>query len=87
MKLLILYHPDNEFATSVENFAKECSKHTTKVVETISLETLEGARLVDVYALVEYPSILVLRDDGQMVKLWQGPDLPLVSEVIGELNN
>ena len=86
MKLVILYHPSSEFSTMVENFAIECSSHTSKVVDSLSLETLEGANLAKLYDIVDYPSILIIREDGQLVKHWQGSNLPLIDEVIGNLN-
>lgn len=87
MKLRILYHPNDERSTEVENFVDECKRVSSKDIELISLETPEGASVGDVYGVVNYPALLVVRDDGQLNKGWQGPSLPSVNEVVGYLNN
>ena len=40
--------------------------------ERINSDSSDGASLVELYDAVAYPAVLVLRDDGQMVKMWQG---------------
>jgi hypothetical protein len=32
---------------------------------------------------VQYPAVIVLKDDGQMQSMWQGEQLPLMREVAG----
>ena len=85
--MLILYHPVGEFSTMVENFANDCKQKTNREVELISLETPEGALLASVYGLVDYPCELIIRDDGQLAKHWEGSTLPLYDEVMGYLNS
>jgi hypothetical protein len=87
MKLCILYHPNDEHSTQTEHFAEECKRVSSEPVELISLETAEGANLASVYDIVGYPAMLVLRDDGQLNKGWQGAQFPTVEEVVGYLNN
>jgi len=36
---------------------------------------------------MDYPATLVVMDNGQLVKDWQGKMLPIVDEVIGYLNS
>lgn len=86
MKLLILYHPDSEYSTSVEGYVKEFDAKTTRSVELVSVDTKDGASLASLYDVVDYPAILVTREDGQLVKFWQGSIFPLVDEVVGYLN-
>jgi thioredoxin-like negative regulator of GroEL len=87
MKLLIIYHPNSEFSTAVENFASECKRKTSKKVELVSLESPDGASIASVYDLMAYPAIIILREDGQLVKDWQGGSLPTKDEVLGYLNS
>jgi hypothetical protein len=86
MKLLILYHPEGEFSTMVENFVEDCKKKTTQPIELVSLETAEGASLASVYGLDDYPCAMIIREDGQLVKHWEGSTLPLFDEIMGYLN-
>jgi hypothetical protein len=37
--------------------------------------------MASLYDVVQYPSIMVVRDDGGIVRAWQGDVLPLMNEV------
>ena len=41
--------------------------------------------MATLYGIMRYPSVLVTRDDGQVIKDWQGEHLPLMSELAGYL--
>ncbi|GAC1392471.1 MAG: hypothetical protein NVSMB46_08460 [Candidatus Saccharimonadales bacterium] len=86
MNLTIIYHPQSEFARSVEEFEHDMKNRTAAKIELVSLETKEGAAVASLYDIMQYPAILALRDDRQLVKSWQGPILPLLDEVRGYLN-
>ncbi len=86
MKLLIIYHTKDENTTPVEDFADSFKRRTNVTVEMASLETREGASLAALYDAVSYPAILVLRDDGQLIKDWQGNSFPGIDEVMGYLS-
>jgi len=87
MKLIILYHEKDENSTPVERFVEECKKHTKEEVNLLSIETKEGAETSTIYGVMDYPATLVVMDNGQLVKDWQGKMLPIVDEVIGYLNS
>ena len=87
MKLRILYHQNDEYSTKVENFVEECKKESSQDIDLVSLETPEGASIASIYDITDYPAILVLRDDGQLNRGWQGPNFPTIDEVIGYLNS
>ena len=87
MKLVILYHPNDEFSTETETYVEECKKRTNKGVEVLSLDSQPGAVMADLYGLVDQPCVVVVRDDGQLMKAWQGKTLPIYDEVMGYLNN
>ncbi len=81
MKAVIIYHPDSESARKVEEFVYEFEKRTGHTMDLISLETQEGAELARVYDVVRYPAILTIRDNGELLKNWEGEELPLINEV------
>jgi hypothetical protein len=87
MKLQILYHPNSEHSTFVERYAQQMRESSNGEVELVSLETNEGSSLGLTYAIVQYPAILVIRDDGQLYKHWEGSEYPQVDEVIGYLKS
>ena len=81
MKVVILYHPHSDHARNVETFARDFSKQTNKNIELVSLESRDGAATASLYDVVQYPAILALDNAGSMLRLWQGPILPLMNEL------
>jgi len=85
MKAIALYHPNGEHSTSVEEFTKNLKTRSGLDIELVSLETKEGSYKAQVYGVTDYPAVIVLTDDGNMQKLWQGSQLPLLDEVASYL--
>ena len=85
MKTIVLYRPNSEYARSVDEFVHEFNARSggSKTLEVVSIDSREGARLAELYGIVQYPAILVLQGDGFMQKSWEGGILPLVDEVMG----
>lgn len=81
MKVVILYHPQSDHYRTVEEFARDLHKQKGKKVDLVSLETREGAATASLYDIVEYPAVLAIREDGQLLKNWEGAMLPLMDEV------
>lgn len=85
MKAVMLYKPDSEAARKVEDFARDFERTQHKPIQALSLETREGADMARLYDMVQNPSILVIRDDGQLLKFWQGDQFPLMNELASYL--
>jgi hypothetical protein len=82
MNVVILYHPNQEFAGLAQDFKRDFeSRHQDKKVELVSLESVAGAEMAKLYDVMRYPAILVMRDDGALQKLWQDQPFPLFDEV------
>ena len=82
MKVFILYHPDSEHARMVEEFVKSYRSLIGKNVQLMSLEEREGAYYAKTYDVVQYPAILVIQDDGQVNKRFEGLPLPLINDMM-----
>lgn len=85
MKAIALYRPKSEFARMVEEYARDFERQRGQTIELVSLDTVEGADMARLYGIVQYPALLVIRDDGQLLKEWQGERLPLMDEVASYL--
>lgn len=85
MKVLILYRPNSEHATSVETFVRDFEhRHDLgKKLELISVNTRDGSATAALYDIWAFPSVLAVADDGRMINVWQGQPLPLMDEVAG----
>jgi hypothetical protein len=49
--------------------------------ESLSPDEPEGESLCRAYDVVEYPTILAMNDDGKMLQMWRGRDLPRIDDV------
>ncbi len=85
MKVSILYHPQSDHSRIVEEFARDFKYQKLKDIELISLETKQGSNLAELYDLVNYPVVIVIKDDDQLINEWQGMPLPLMDEVASYL--
>jgi hypothetical protein len=82
MKVLLVYRPNSEYATHVEEFVREFEhRDSSRHVELIDVDSKEGINIVSLYDIVQYPALLVLTDDGKMVQMWTGTELPLMDEL------
>ena len=82
MKLLVLYKEGSEHRRKVEDFIREFrSGHPDAKIETEDVDRREGMAMASLYDVVRYPTVLALRDDGSVLQMWEGEELPLMDEV------
>lgn len=82
MRLVILYHPASEHEGRVQDYVREyTSLHPDARFDLLSLETREGADTATLYDVTNYPAILVVSDDGQLLQFWQDEQLPLMQDL------
>lgn len=88
MKVLILYRPNSEHGRQIEEFIHEYqARHQPDHLEVLSLDTREGSATATLYDIMQYPAILVLQTDGNVQKVWEGDQLPLMDEVAAYATN
>ena len=83
MKVLILYRPNSEHATTVETFVRDL-QHQHDLgdrIETMSVDTREGSATAALYDIWQFPAILALADEGRVLNIWLGEQMPLMDEV------
>lgn len=85
MKAIILYHPNSEYARTIEEYVRDFTRVNSMKIDLLSLETREGAAEATLYDIVSYPALMVLDDSGHLHKVWQGASMPLMNEVAGYL--
>ena len=82
MRLIILYRPNSEHSRKIEEFIHEYqSRYRAKNIEVQDVDSREGIATATLYDVMDYPAILALEGDGAPQKVWQGSELPLMSEV------
>jgi hypothetical protein len=87
MKIVILYKPVSELASSVESYAKEFERETGQSINLLNSESHEGIALAGVHDIVRQPVLLVLQDNSELVEVWQERDSwPTMSQLSAYLN-
>jgi hypothetical protein len=84
MKLLVFYRPDSEHARQVEEFLRDLQRQhdiDTQHLDILDVDSREGMAMASLYDVVMYPSIVVVADDGSMIRSWAGEQLPLMNEI------
>jgi len=56
--------------------------HPDVRLEIDNVDSREGTAMASLYDVVQYPAILVLREDGTLLKSWEGDTFPLMDEVV-----
>jgi hypothetical protein len=91
MKVLILYRPNSEHATTVETYVRDFEHiHDigSKDIELVSVDTRDGAATASLYDIWSFPAILAVDMDGRVMNVWQGSDtMPLMDEVAGYIRS
>lgn len=67
-------------------YATDFERQRGKTIELMSLDSVEGAEKANLYGIMQYPALLALRDDGQLMRDWQGERFPLMDEVAAYFN-
>lgn len=56
----------------------------SQTVELIDVDTLAGAAAAELYGAMDYPTLIIARDTGELVNQWQGINtFPLMNELAG----
>lgn len=82
MKVLVLYRPKSEHGRAVETFIRDYkSQHADARLEVLDIDSRDGSAMASLYDVMQYPAVLALRDDGSILRSWEGDMLPVMNEV------
>lgn len=84
MKVVVLYRPDSEHGRAVEDFMRDYQmRYGPTKFEVMNIDGREGGAMASLYDVQQYPAILAMREDGQLLHSWEGGEMPLMDEVAG----
>ena len=75
MKLLALYRPDSEHSRAVETFIRDFRyqhEGLSNQLEVLDIDSREGVAMAGLYDIMEHPALIVIGDDGSLVREWTG---------------
>ena len=86
MKTYLVYRFANaEQRIKAENFLRDIGAVVRPQIIEVDTDTPEGSQRAQLYQIYDYPAILITRDDGQLVQLYQ-QKWPLLSEIRHQMN-
>lgn len=80
MRVLCIYKDNQDYTRSVDEWLENFRRQTGREIETMNPD--ENTGFCKTYDVVEYPTILALGGQGEVVASWRGKELPLVNEVL-----
>lgn len=81
MKVVVLYRPNSEHGRDVETFIHDFQDRHQGKLEALNVDSREGNATATLYDVMQYPAILALREDGTLLRSWEGNELPMMDEV------
>jgi len=81
MRVVVVFKDRTDTTRDVETFLRDFTHQTGHELESLDPESMAGIDFCRAYDIVEYPSVIALTDEGQMLNLWRGIPLPTISEV------
>jgi len=81
MKVMIFYRDASEHGRSVREFLRAFKRQIGRDLEEVNPDTPSGGQLCQLYDIVEYPTLVAVDDQGQLLQQWRGLPLPLISEI------
>lgn len=81
MRLVCVWREGEDYSRMMEEWISELERRTGSEVESISPDGRDGVGFCQTYDIVEYPTILALNNDGAVLNMWRGRELPTFDEV------
>ena len=81
MRVVVIWRDESDYARSVIEWLHDCGRRIGETPESLSPDEPEGESLCTAYDVVEYPTILALGDQGQLLQMWRGKELPRIDDV------
>lgn len=82
MKVAILFRSQSEQERLVLEFERDFNRQTGRHISMHDINTRDGWAMAQLYDVTQYPAVVATEDDGRMLQLWQGENLPLLNEVM-----
>ena len=81
MRVFCLYRPNSETERSVIELNAELRRRINTELELISVDTVEGDRLAQVYDIFQFPAVVATDSGGVLQRSWTDGNLPLINEL------
>lgn len=80
MRVVCIFRDNEDYTRSVTDWLENFRRQTGKTIETMNPD--ENTDFCVTYDIVEYPTIIALGNNGEVLAMWRGRNLPLMNEVL-----
>ena len=80
MRIICIFRDNQDYTRSVTDWLEDFRRQTGREIETMNPD--ENNSFYETYDIVEYPTIIALGDNGEVMSMWRGRNLPLINEVL-----
>ena len=80
MRVICIYRENEDYTRTVTDWLEDFRRQTGHEIETMNPDL--NSHFCEVYDIVEYPSIIALDNNGSVLALWRGRNMPLINEVL-----
>ena len=80
MRVICIFRDSQDYTRSVTDWLEDFRRQTGREIETMNPD--ENTSFCETYDIVEYPTIMALGDNGEVMSMWRGRNLPLINEVL-----
>lgn len=77
----MIYREASDHGQAVREFLRDFEHVTRSKLEEYSPDTRDGAHICELYDVVEYPTIVATKENGELRNMWRGVPLPTIGEV------
>ncbi len=81
MRIVVVVKRQSEYFREADEWQLEFGRETGNVVEIMDPETIEGEIFASARDIMQYPCVVVLGAEGEVVKKWSGSPLPQFDQV------
>lgn len=81
MRVIVLTKDRTDYARDVETYLNDFKRVTNRELEVLDPESPRGVDFCRTYDIMQFPSMIALGEDGQMLNLWKGLPFPTINEV------
>ena len=80
MRVVCVARDNQDYSRSVTEWLENLRRQSGKEIEVLDPD--KNVNFCEAYDIVEYPTIIVIGDMGDVKALWRGRELPLLDEVL-----
>ena len=85
MKVVAVYREYSDHAREVVEWIDQFEKRSGRSVEQMDPDSPDGETFCTAREILQYPSVVVVDEEGKPYEMWAGTPLPIIDEVMAYL--